>query len=69
MEPVRTRSLPGSDLSSMMDPNDNENLVGRVSLRSPVRENRTPGSARGAPGNRCPYLDGLEIEEHSHDES
>ena len=23
-----------------------------------MRENRTPGSARGAPGNRCPYLDG-----------
>jgi len=29
----------------------------RVSLRSPVRANRTPGSVRGAPGNRCPYLD------------
>jgi hypothetical protein len=22
-----------------------------------VREYRTPGSVRGAPGNRCPYLD------------
>ena len=30
----------------------------RISLKSPVRENRTPGSVRGAPGNRCPYLDG-----------
>jgi len=29
----------------------------RVSLKSPVRANRTPGSERGAPGNRCPYLD------------
>ena len=29
----------------------------RVSLRSPVREYCTPGSVRGAPGNRCPYLD------------
>jgi hypothetical protein len=29
----------------------------RVSLRSPVRANHTPGSVRGAPGNRCPYLD------------
>jgi hypothetical protein len=29
----------------------------RVRLRSPVRANRTPGSVRGAPGNRCPYLD------------
>jgi hypothetical protein len=29
----------------------------RVSLKSPVRANRTPGSVRGAPGNRCPYLD------------
>ena len=22
-----------------------------------MREYRTPGSVRGAPGNRCPYLD------------
>ena len=29
----------------------------RVSLRSPVREYCPPGSVRGAPGNRCPYLD------------
>jgi hypothetical protein len=29
----------------------------RVDLKSPVRENRPPGSVRGAPGNRCPYLD------------
>jgi hypothetical protein len=29
----------------------------RVSLKSPVRANRTPGSVRVAPGNRCPYLD------------
>ena len=29
----------------------------RVSLRSPVREYCTPGSVRGAPGNRCLYLD------------
>jgi hypothetical protein len=29
----------------------------RVSLRSPVRANRTPGSVRGALGNRRPYLD------------
>ena len=28
-----------------------------VSLKSPVRANRTPGSVMGAPGNRCPYLD------------
>src|SRR5260370_10078524 len=27
----------------------------RVRLKSPVRENRTPGSVRGALGNRCPY--------------
>src|SRR5262249_48160565 len=30
----------------------------RVSLRSPVRKNRTPGSVRGASGNRRPYRDG-----------
>jgi hypothetical protein len=24
-----------------------------------VRENRTPGSVQGAPGNRCPYCDAL----------
>jgi len=29
----------------------------RVDLKSPVRENRPPGSVRGAPGNRRPYLD------------
>ncbi len=29
----------------------------RVELKSPVREYCTPGSARGAPGNRRPYLD------------
>jgi hypothetical protein len=32
----------------------------RVSLKSPVRENRSPGSVRGAPGNRRPYRDGAE---------
>ena len=30
----------------------------RVSPRSPVRENRTPGSVRGASGNWRPYRDG-----------
>src|SRR6266568_1881686 len=30
----------------------------RVDLKSPVREYRPPGSVRGAPGNRRPYLDG-----------
>ena len=29
----------------------------RVNVKSPVREYCTPGSVRGAPGNRCPYLD------------
>ena len=29
----------------------------RVSLKSPVREYRPPGSVRGAPGNRRPYRD------------
>ena len=29
----------------------------RVLLKSPVRENRTPGSVRGALSNRCPYRD------------
>ncbi len=27
----------------------------RVQPRNPVRETRTPGSVRGAPGNRRPY--------------
>jgi len=31
----------------------------RVPVRSPVRENRTPGSVRGASGNRRPYRDGF----------
>jgi len=29
----------------------------RVEMKSPVRENRPPGSVRGAPGNRRPYRD------------
>ena len=29
----------------------------RANAKSPVREYRPPGSVRGAPGNRCPYLD------------
>lgn len=29
----------------------------RVMMKSPVRENRPPGSVRGAPGNRRPYRD------------
>jgi hypothetical protein len=29
----------------------------RVDLKSPVRDNRPPGSVRGAPGNRRPYRD------------
>ena len=28
----------------------------RVDLKSPVRENRPPGSVRGAPGDRRPYV-------------
>ena len=27
-----------------------------------MRANRTPGSVRGAPGNRCPYLDISQLE-------
>src|SRR5262245_39659371 len=34
-----------------------EHMRERVVLKSPVREYRPPGSVRGAPGNRCPYLD------------
>ncbi len=33
----------------------------RVSTKSPVREYCTPGSVRGAPGNRRPYLDNDEF--------
>ncbi len=29
----------------------------RVDLKSPVQENRPPGSVRGASGNRRPYRD------------
>jgi hypothetical protein len=32
----------------------------RARLKSPVREYCTPGSVRGAPGNRRPYLDNYE---------
>ncbi len=34
----------------------------RVEMKSPVRENRPPGSVRGAPGNRRPYRDHLQRE-------
>jgi hypothetical protein len=33
----------------------------RVMMKSPVRENRPPGSVRGAPGNRRPYRDPVPI--------
>ena len=33
----------------------------RASAKSPVRENCTPGSVRGARGDPCPYLDKSEI--------
>ena len=35
----------------------------RADLKSPVREYRSPGSVRGAPGNRRPYLDNYECPE------
>jgi len=31
----------------------------RGDVKSPVQENCPPGSVRGAPGNRRPYLDSL----------
>ena len=34
-----------------------EGMRERGSVKSPVRENRPPGSVRGAPGNRRPYRD------------
>ncbi len=33
----------------------------RVEVKSPVRENRPPGSVRGAPGNRRPYRDHAQV--------
>ena len=38
----------------------------RVSLRSPVRKNRTPGSVRGASGNRRPYRDDAKKENENY---
>ena len=49
---TRCRKNDGSTLANLPAGD-----IPRVSLRSPVRANRTPGSVRGAPGNRCPYLD------------
>jgi len=37
----------------------------RVSSRSPVRKNRTPGSVRGASGNRRSYRDGSVSEDQA----
>jgi hypothetical protein len=34
-----------------------ERSAKRATLKSPVRENRTPGFVRGHPGDRVPYLD------------
>jgi hypothetical protein len=36
----------------------------RVVLKSPVLENCTPGSVRGAPGNRRPYLAKMQKASH-----
>ena len=41
----------------------------RVDLKSPVRENRPPGSVRGAPGNRRPYRDEQEQEQQGEQEA
>ncbi len=35
--------------------------IERVDLKSPVRENRPPGSVRGAPGDRRPYRDSMSM--------
>src|SRR5262245_6438202 len=39
-----------------------EHMRERVDLKSPVRDYRPPGSVRGAPGNRCPYLDTFNVQ-------
>jgi hypothetical protein len=49
---TRCRKNDGSTLANL-PASDTQ----RVSVRSPVRANRTPGSVRGALGNRRPYLD------------
>jgi hypothetical protein len=51
---TRCRTNDGSTLANL-SASDTQ----RVSLKSPVRANRTPGSVRGAPGNRCPYLNAI----------
>jgi hypothetical protein len=37
----------------------------RVVLKSPVLENCTPGSVRGALGNQRPYLDKIQLTEEN----
>jgi hypothetical protein len=49
---TRCRKKDGSKLANLPGGHTQ-----RVSWRSLVRANRTPGSVRGASGNRCPYLD------------
>ena len=51
---TRCRTNDGSTLANL-PAGDTQ----RVSLKSRVRANRTPGSVRGAPGNRCPYLNAI----------
>jgi hypothetical protein len=49
---TRCRTTGGSTLANLPAGDTR-----RVSWKSPVRANRTPGSLRGPPGNRCTYLD------------
>jgi hypothetical protein len=47
----------GSNRPAETDMTLQERSAKRATLKSPVRENRTPGFMRGHPGDRVPYLD------------
>jgi hypothetical protein len=61
-EPAKGPTPPHRCTGNQRRKNDGSKLVTfpaalRVVVKSPVRENRPPGSVRGAPGNRRPYRD------------
>jgi hypothetical protein len=53
----RLKGNPGRTIDGFTWANLSVATAMRVLVKSPVRENCTPGSVRGAPGNRRPYLD------------
>ena len=54
---TRVEGTPSEGSESVGHPLRGRVVRERVMVKSPVRENRPPGSVRRAPGNRRPYRD------------